>query len=172
MHRHQSVVYVGSFSKTLFPGLTLGHAVVPLGLVEVVHGSQGILTMGCNTLAQAAVADFMAMGHYEAHIHRIRLAYQERAGALVRVLREHARDHISIDDPQAGMHLVVRLTRASADTVCEALWRVGIEALSLSFYAIQARVAPALVLGFAGTKKSEIEIVGKKAAEIIVACGR
>ena len=68
MDRHRSVVYVGSFAKTPFPGLRLGYAVVPLGLVEVVRAAQGILTMGCNTLAQAAVADFMAMGHSGAHI--------------------------------------------------------------------------------------------------------
>ncbi len=171
LDRHQVVIYVGSFSKTLFPGLRLGYAVVPRDLVDVIRAAQGILTMGCNALVQAAVADFMAMGHYEAHIHKMRQAYHERAGMLARVLREHARDHVCVDDPEAGMHLAARLNRADPETVCKALWRHGIEALSLSFYAIRARVAPTLVLGFAGATPHEIDAIGKRTAEIIVEHG-
>ena len=165
--QHDLVIYVGSFSKTLFPGLRLGYIVAPRDLVDVFRAAQGILTYGCSALTQAATADFMRMGHYESHVQKMRQAYQKRAKLLIKVLKRHAGQNVTISEPEAGLHVIASLNSANPDTVCKALWKAKINALPLSVFALRANVPPALVLGFASATPEEIETLGKQTAEII-----
>src|SRR5262249_6969944 len=81
------VAYLGTFSKTLFPGLRIGFVVVPPALVDVLGAARAGLAAPAATLEQAALARFIADGHFARHVRRMRTAYRERGEALVDALR-------------------------------------------------------------------------------------
>lgn len=110
------VIYLGTFSKVLFPGLRLNYAVVPPALVPAVsdaceHAPHG----GCPELYQRAVADFMAQGHFSRHVRKMRALYAQRRGFLARALGRLAADGLVVEPGQAGMHIVIRSTRTEPD---------------------------------------------------------
>src|SRR5262249_52774727 len=79
--------YVGTFSKTMFPGLRLGYVVVPLALVEGFGAARASLPAPASALEQAALATFMDEGHFARHLRRMRGVYRERAEVLLEALR-------------------------------------------------------------------------------------
>ncbi len=72
------VVYIGTFSKTLYPGLRLGYVVIPRPLVSDLKHAHAELYRGGHSLIQMALAEFITAGHYSAHIRRMRLLYSRR----------------------------------------------------------------------------------------------
>src|SRR5690606_28385409 len=82
------VIYVGTFSKTLFPALRLGYLLVPPGLVEPFERMMRCFVPGVPSNPQAVVADFMDEGHFATHIRRMRKLYAERHDALLDAARE------------------------------------------------------------------------------------
>jgi GntR family transcriptional regulator/MocR family aminotransferase len=107
---HARVIYIGTFSKTLFPSLRLGYVVVPADLVERFVAVRHALDLTPPYLQQAVLNDFMREGHFARHIRKMRALYHERRTALVESLeREFGRD-MEIWGAQAGMHLVAELT--------------------------------------------------------------
>ncbi len=167
LDRHQVVIYVGSFSKTLFPGVRLGYIVAPTDLIDVLKAAQGMLTHGCCGIVQAAVADFMEMGHYETHIHKMRKAYKDRSQLLVSTLQEKAGKYLEVSNPSAGMHLLAYLKQGDAKALCKMLWQEGIDALPLTMFSAQAKVPNAMVLGFACATEAQIVEYGAKIARIL-----
>lgn len=167
LDQHQVVIYVGSFSKTLFPGVRLGYIVAPPDLIDVFRASQGMLTHGCCSITQEAVADFMEQGHYEAHIHKMRKIYKERSQLLVSTLQHKAGKYIEVSNPSAGMHLLAYLKQGDPTELCKALWQHGVDALPLSIFSTHAPVPPAIVLGFACAKETQIIEYGDKIAQVL-----
>lgn len=85
LDQHERTLYVGTFSKVLFPSLRLGYLVVPPGLAEAFTSANGIILKGPPTHLQAAVADFITEGHFARHIRRMRKVYKERQQAMLRL---------------------------------------------------------------------------------------
>src|SRR5690606_30847925 len=87
------VVYVGTFSKTLYPGLRIAYLVLPLPLIESFRAAHAELYRAGNQLMQAAIATFMREGHYAAHIRRMRLLYGQRRSMLKECIEQHLGAH-------------------------------------------------------------------------------
>jgi GntR family transcriptional regulator/MocR family aminotransferase len=152
------VIYIGTFSKTLFPGLRMGYLVLPPALAGLFQVGHAELYRGGHLLTQAAIAEFMRGGEYAAHIRRMRLLYGKRravlAGLIARYLGPHSlHEHGS----NAGLHLVLRLPDDADDqaiaVACEAR---GILARPLSRYFIGPQVQQGLLLGYACVPEEEI----------------
>ncbi|WP_414702973.1 PLP-dependent aminotransferase family protein [Polaromonas sp. UBA4122] len=152
------VIYIGTFSKTLFPGLRMGYLVLPPALATLFQVGHAELYRGGHLLTQAAIAEFMRCGEYAAHIRRMRLLYGKRravlAGLITRFLGPHSlHEHAS----NAGLHLVLRLPDEADDqaisTACKAR---GILARPLSRYFIGPKVQQGLLLGYACVPEEEI----------------
>lgn len=108
--RNASVIYTGTFSHLLAPGLRIGFAVVPHDLLRAFHVIATVAGRGPSMIEQAALAEFIADGHLERHVRRLRHAYAEREALLVSHLR--ALDVVeSIHGLGAGSHLLVRLKK-------------------------------------------------------------
>jgi len=105
---HDRVLYAGSFSKVLYPGLALGYVVVPESLHAAFGEAARIGSNGCPQLTQATVADFMREGHFSRHLKKMRLLYARRRAMLVAALLEAFGDHVRIDLESGGMHLIAR----------------------------------------------------------------
>lgn len=130
------VLYVGSFSRVLFPGLRTGYAVVPAGNVEAFLARLEAGGQGPGALEQRALALFLAEGHFERHLVRIRVHHAERQAALLDALACELGTVVSARPAPAGSHLVVRiedvhLTATELATRARSLG-VAVEPLSFS----------------------------------------
>ncbi|ESR23149.1 PLP-dependent aminotransferase family protein [Lutibaculum baratangense] len=154
----EQVIYLGTFAKTLLPGLRTAYCVVPKALARdltELFRSTGRLA---NVHAQLAIADFIDGGHYQAHLRRIRTVYEERGSALHRALVSRFGDRIEVDRPTGNVQLTVAF-RAPVDDaeVAMAMQRDGFAVSPLSACYLDAAPRPGLVIGFAGATASQIE---------------
>jgi GntR family transcriptional regulator / MocR family aminotransferase len=145
------VIYVGSFSKTLFPALRLGFVIVPSDLQEAVRAVQRASGHAPATADQAALTDLIARGHFDRHLRRMRSVYRERAEALAAAVARHARGALSLRPIQAGLHAVADLDGVGAGALFREAAARGVEVMPLSAYRLgRSRAENALVLGFGG----------------------
>jgi GntR family transcriptional regulator / MocR family aminotransferase len=100
------VVYVGSFSKVLFPALRLGYVVCPRGLRDDLIAAKMNDDLGCGTIEQAALAELMQSGAFDRHLRHATVELRQRRTALLQGLHTHCGRHLVVNDSRAGMHLV------------------------------------------------------------------
>ena len=103
-----AVIYLGTFSKVMFPSLRIGYIIAPPALVGRVRRAKWLADRQTPVPEQAALADFIAEGHLERHIRRMRRIYGTRRDVLVESLERHFGDRVQIRGDSAGMHLLVR----------------------------------------------------------------
>lgn len=114
LDQHDRVLYIGTFSTVLAPGLRVGYMVVPSGLVGRLREAARLLQPPPGVLMQATIAAFLAGGHLARHVRRMRQLYAERRTALARAL--YASGHpLKIDVQPGGMHLLARLPHGTDD---------------------------------------------------------
>jgi GntR family transcriptional regulator/MocR family aminotransferase len=102
------VVYVGTFSNAMFPGLRIGYLVLPPALVEPFVHAKWYADRQTASIEQAALVDFIREGHFEQHVRRMRRIYKARREALLGALARHFGRRVTIIGDAAGMHVVVR----------------------------------------------------------------
>ena len=150
------VIYVGTFSKTLFPGLRLGFLIVPHDLAEGFVRARLGSDVHPPALEQAILAEFMARGHYQRHLRRMQAAYAERLGALRRAIDESGAP-LRLHPVHSGLHAVADLEDKDAEHVYELAAARKIEVVPLShYYAGPGPFPQALVLGFAAVSPEVI----------------
>ena len=103
---HGRVIYVGSFSKVLFPALRLGYVICPRSVRDDIVGAKRFDDLGSSPIEQAAMATFMSGGGFDRHLRRTALELRRRRGALLAGLRRHCATDLEVADSRAGMHLV------------------------------------------------------------------
>jgi GntR family transcriptional regulator / MocR family aminotransferase len=144
------VIYVGTFSKILAPGLRLGFLVLPEGLVEAFGRARTALDAHPPLPLQATLAEFISGGHMERHVGRVRSIYGERRDALQAAIEARLGGAARIEAGPAGLHLAVLLPDDLDDrAVSAAAARDGVEAPALSDFHLDGGVRRGLVLGFA-----------------------
>lgn len=143
------VIYLGTFSKVLFPALRIGYLVVPPALVDAFVAAKGAADRQGSVLEQAVLADFIAEGHFSRHVRRMRVCYQARQERLVEALRRKLDGVVTVRPADAGMHLVGWLPEGLDDAAVAAeAGAYGLTVPPLSFYASERRCPPGLVLGY------------------------
>ncbi len=153
LDRHARVLYLGTFSKMLAPGLRIGFVVAPRPLVQRLTELKMATDRYTPGLMQLVLARFIAEGRLAAHVRRMRTLYRERRAALLDALATHARDVLDVGEPpDAGLHVAVRLMVAVNDVaVSRELRTKGIGAAPLSTYYAATPKTRGFVLGFANT---------------------
>jgi len=149
MDAHDRVIYMGTFSKALFPALRVGYIVVPPALWNNFVQSRFAFDLFTPTLYQRALAEFLKQGHFARHLRRMRSAYLERRDALLRGLALHCRDQVQVHNSDAGLHVAVLLREGLDDhDVATRLGRRGVAALTLSSSFVGPTPKQGLLLGF------------------------
>jgi len=144
------VIYVGTFSKVLMPSLRLGYIVAPQALAPQLRRIASFLAPSQALLAQMAVADFIAEGHFARHIRRMRRIYRARRAAVVKALEAGFGARWEIGLQESGMHLLARLPPGSDDAALAARRAVAaLGPVALSPWAVKAPCGPGLIMGFA-----------------------
>jgi GntR family transcriptional regulator/MocR family aminotransferase len=149
------VIYVGTFSKSLFPALRLGFLVVPRDLQAGFVHARLATDMHPPLLEQMVLAAFMAEGHYQRHVRRMQSAYAERLDAL-RVSIARCGAPLRLRPVHAGMHAVVDVDGMSAERLHVEAAEQGIESMPLSAYYSGAGADNALLLGFGAVTPTAI----------------
>jgi GntR family transcriptional regulator / MocR family aminotransferase len=151
------VLYVGTFSKTMFPGLRVGYVVVPPSLVDVFGAARASLPAPASALEQAALATFMDEGHFARHLRRMRGVYRERAEALLDALRSRCAGVLEPKPCDTGMQLCAMLPGGVSDVdVRDRAAREGIEVAPLSDYRLGRGGRGGLVFGFGAIRPAAI----------------
>jgi GntR family transcriptional regulator/MocR family aminotransferase len=168
LDRHGRVLYIGTFSKVLFPSLRLGYIVIPPDLVERFMNVRRAMDICPPSFLQAVLTDFLREGHFALHIKRMRRRYRERRSTLVESVRTILGEDFKILGEQAGMHLVVSLPQGLSDrAVAKAAAEVELWTMPLSWCYVRPSKRQGLVLGYGGSSPTEIRAGVRKLAEVI-----
>jgi GntR family transcriptional regulator/MocR family aminotransferase len=156
LDRNSRVVYIGTFSKVLFPSLRLGYVVVPEDLVERLLAARFALDIGPATFHQAVLADFIGEGHFARHIRRMRSVYAERRNALIENLHDHFGSVVEMTGAEAGLHLSVVLNGTPDREVCARGAREKLWLVPLSNFYLGKAAQQGFILGFGSTSVQEM----------------
>jgi GntR family transcriptional regulator/MocR family aminotransferase len=168
------VLYVGTFGKTLAPGLRLGYVVVPEELIDGVRAVRAATDRHSPVVAQDILADFIGEGHYARHLRRVRALYAERQEMLLDAARSELGGLITLAPDPAGLHLVGWLPDGVDDgraAVAAAAEGVDVVPLSRSFLDPEARRGErgALLLGYAAFDRDAISAGVRRLRRALVA---
>ncbi len=157
LDRDGLVIYVGSFSKTLFPGLRLGYIVAPPQLAESFAKGVAELYREGQLQQQAMLADFISEGYFAAHIRRMRGLYKARREALLAAIGREFGAHLPVTGDNAGLHLVLGLNGADDRAIAREAVQAGIVTRPLSgYYRSPAPPQSGLLLGYACVREDAI----------------
>jgi GntR family transcriptional regulator / MocR family aminotransferase len=150
LDRNGRVIYIGTFSKVLFPSLRLGYLIVPEDLVDTFLAARWVSDRCSPWIEQAALADFIAEGHLASHIRRMRTLYMERRAVMIETIRERLGDLVETWDAEAGMHTVAWLPpRADDSLISDEAAKAGLFVLPASEFALRPLARGGLLLGYA-----------------------
>jgi len=163
----ERVIYVGTFSKVLYPSLRLGYVILPEALVEPFCAIRAVMDRSPSTLHQATTADFMRDGHFLGHIRRMRSLYQARQASLLGALQRELSGFLSVTPAEAGLHMIGWLPEGSDDAaVARGLAEHQIYTYALHDYCIRHYLPPGLLLGFAAVPEEQ---AGRRVLEFVQA---
>jgi len=168
MDQNGRVLYLGTFSKVMYPGIRLGYLVVPPNLVDSFKSGLYELQRPGQVVIQAALADFIEEGHFASHIRRLRQTYAERRRLLQKSLASVADVGARLSPVDSGLHLVVEFDQEVDDVrVAELAAEQGIRVCPLSYYGMGKKPGKGLIIGYAYAATDRISKYGNLLAEVI-----
>ena len=170
LDRAGRVIYLGTFSKLVFPALRLGYAVLPEDLVRPFTMARHLSDRQSSSLLQAIMTEFMLGGHFARHLKLMRQIYAERQAFLIEQAERRLGGWLSIRPQGCGMYLTAGLPAGVSDrAVAERLATAGVGALPLSALTLATPRPPALVLGTAGHSEAAIARAVDRMADLLSA---
>jgi GntR family transcriptional regulator/MocR family aminotransferase len=168
LDRHQRTIYIGTFTKSMFPGLRIAFMVLPPELVAPMTAARTLLDGHSAPIAQLTLARFMEGGHFGAHVRAMRAVYGERRDALELLVRRHLADFVEPDVPDGGMQMPCRFIRDIPELeAMGAAQRAGIDLLGLTPLHAAGASRAGFLMGFAAYAPKELEIAVKKLAQVL-----
>ncbi len=157
LDNYNRVIYVGTFSKTIFPSLRIGCVVVPPNLVDVFANARALNDVHSSIIEQAILTEFIAEGHFSRHLRRMRTLYQERQIILLEECEKHLKGLLEIRKADAGMHLVGWLNEGVSDLeVYKKGMEYGLKLAAVSSYSANPIKRGGIVLGYTAFNRKEI----------------
>ena len=167
LDRAGRVLYVGTFTKSLFPSIRVAYLVVPPSLSAPFVHARRQMDGHTATLSQAVIADFLTEGHFAAHLRRMRGIYRERRDAMIEALDRELRGRVRVGPSDGGFQVVVHLGPDEDDReVSRRLAAGGVDATPISRYT-RGSGTPALVLGYSALAPDAIRAGVRAMAKVL-----
>ncbi|MCQ4323873.1 GntR family transcriptional regulator [Stutzerimonas stutzeri] len=162
---HERTIYIGTFTKSLFPGLRIAYAVLPAQLVQPMTVARTLLDGHSATIPQLTLARFIEGGHFGAHVRTMRSIYAHRLATLERLVRQHLGAYVEPSVPTGGMQMPCLLTSGlSEQAAINAARRAGIELMGLTGLHASSDCRAGFLMGFAAYTPTELEAAVKQLA--------
>ncbi len=160
LDQNHSVIYIGTFSKVLFPALRIGYLVVPRSLVSLFTQAKWLSNRQLPTLEQQVLTEFIKAGHLESHIRKMRSHYDQLRQTLVQALKTHFGDRAIVFGEKAGIHIMVKLDSPWSDAeVIERAAKVGVGIMPAQSHYLDSGDRGEFILGY-GDLDAETIAVG------------
>jgi GntR family transcriptional regulator/MocR family aminotransferase len=173
MDNASRVIYAGTVSKILCPGLRLGYIVAPEPLVDSLVKIRSAMDQHSSPIDQATLARFITEGFFLSHIKRMRKIYAERRDYFIKQFNELLGDRFTLQVPEAGLNIVAWLKREEDfEMIKRITFDIGVRPSPLSFFCIQANLKPAFVFGFAAWTPTQIRESLIKLASVLSHSGK
>jgi GntR family transcriptional regulator/MocR family aminotransferase len=164
------VLYMGTFSKVLYPGIKVGYLVVPPALIPAFRSALYDLQRPGQLTVQATLADFITLGHFTTHVRKIRQTYGARRELLRRMLVLRLPAGVTISKEESGLHLVIELPDSVDDVaLAQRAAALDISVKALSTYYLQPPIRRGLLVGYAYCTPEQITDYGCTLGAIIAA---
>lgn len=162
------VLYMGTFSKVLYPGIKVGYLVVPPALINAFRSALYDLQRPGQLTVQATLTDFITLGHFTTHVRKIRQTYGARRELLRHMLAQQLPKNVSISKEESGLHLVVELPDSVDDVaLAQRAAALGISVKALSTYYLKPPVRRGLLVGYAYCTPEQITDYGRQLGAVI-----
>lgn len=163
-------IYVGSFSKVMFPSLSIGYAIVPVSMIDGFQKALELVGRPPSKLDQLVLTDFINDGHFARHLRRMRTIHEQRRTALVESVTDRLGHVMQIIGADAGLHCTARLVdRLDDKQVSEKAAELGVIVKALSDYFVTTKRSAktnGLIFGFACSTPTQICTAIRKIAPI------
>jgi len=165
---HERTIYIGTFTKSLFPGLRIGYMVLPSRLVAPMTVARTLLDGHSAPIPQLTLARFIEGGHFGAYVRTMRSVYAERRDVLARLVREHLADFVEPQVPTGGMQMpCVFIRNIPERDAVDSARRAGVDLLGLTALHASSTHKAGFLMGFAAHAPAELEIAIKKLANVL-----
>jgi GntR family transcriptional regulator / MocR family aminotransferase len=165
---HDRTIYIGTFTKSLFPGLRIGYMVLPSQLVEPMTVARTLMDGHSASIPQLTLARFMDGGHFGAHVRTMRGIYASRLDVLVRLVRKHLSDFVEPRVPVGGMQMPCVFIRDIPEReAIDTARRAGVDLLGLTALHASSKHKAGFLMGFAAYNPDELEAAVNKLASVL-----
>jgi GntR family transcriptional regulator/MocR family aminotransferase len=162
------VVYVGTFSRTIFSALRIGYLVVPKPLQRAFAAAKWLCDRHTATLEQEALAEFISSGLYERHLRRVRRRNAVARGALMEAIHKYLGERVEVTGESAGAHVALWLDgRLSEQQAIAAAAAKGVGVYATSRYFAKTPTRPGLLLGYARLREADIREGIRRLASVL-----
>ncbi len=166
--RGERVIYLGTFSKVLFPGLRLGYAVIPYELLDAMTAARYLSDRHSPGLTESVVTEFIEQGHFGAHLRRMCAQYRVARDGLVTAANARLGALLEVAAPDQGMQVIARLRPGLDDmAVAQAASEGGVAVRPLSALHVAAPPVSALILGFTGYDAASLRAGVDRLAKVL-----
>jgi GntR family transcriptional regulator / MocR family aminotransferase len=163
------VIYVGTFSRTVFSALRIGYMVVPKPLLPAFAAAKWLADRHTATLEQQTLAEFISSGLYERHLRRVRRRNRAACAVLLDALEKHVGRDIEITGGDAGAHVVLWLARGTEQRVVNAAAALGVRVYGASPYFLGRQRRAGILLGYARLRENDIREGIRRLARVLAA---
>ncbi|HEX6770929.1 MAG TPA: PLP-dependent aminotransferase family protein [Acidobacteriaceae bacterium] len=173
LDREGRVLYVGTFSRTVFPALRIGYVVAPQPLVPAFLAAKWIADRHTAVLEQETLAEFIASGAYERHLRRTRRANAKRREALLSSIDRYLGDRVTISGSRAGSHISlwpcakISAPKVSAEETIARAAAAGVHIYGIGSYYLRQPPPVGFLLGYAGLTVPQIREGIRRLADVL-----
>jgi GntR family transcriptional regulator/MocR family aminotransferase len=162
------VIYIGTFSRTIFSALRIGYLIVPKTLLRAFVAVKWLCDRHTATLEQETLASFITSGLYERHLRRVRRRNSAAREVLLEAIQKHLGDRVEVTGEGAGAHIVLWLNKRVAEqAVIAAAAAQGVGVYGISQYFLQSPSRPGIMLGYARLREKDIHEGIRRLAKIL-----